>query len=191
MKLHKALKIRRLTKIHSTDLEAADTAEIQEKVRSSDEIPFGARAMLEEPEIEGVWNSRASTPLQSPILAPRRSSSPSRPSFNLLSRSRRNSSVSSVPTLAHFTTPESSPNHNANTPPLWPLPAFIANNGSTSTGVGGVIIARPTSQHSTTSQQVEHSLMPRRRSVTIRSASKPEQITTRSQPGEFPPDQSM
>lgn len=187
VKLHKALKFRRLSRVHSHDLEIAESAEIQERVRSSDEIPFGARAMLEAPEIEGVWNSRASTPLQSPVLAPRRSSSPSRLSLNLLSRSRRNSSVSSVPSLAHFTTPESSPNHNVGTPERWPSSTFEApHTGSTgrkSTAIGVVAVTRPASQQSISLQQTEHSLLPRRRSVTIRSASKPEQSTTQSQPG--------
>lgn len=32
--------------------------------RSSDEIPFGIRALLDDSEVEGVWNSRNATPLQ-------------------------------------------------------------------------------------------------------------------------------
>lgn len=171
------------------DLETAEATEIRARVRSSDEIPFGARAMLEEPEIEGVWNSRASTPLQSPILAPRGSSSPSRLSLNLLSRSRRNSSVSSVPSLSHFTTPASSPNHNAHTPETWPMstsePPNTGSTGRTSTAVGGVSIARPTSsQYSGSSQQAEQPFLPRRRSVTIRSASKPGKYLSRPKAGD-------
>lgn len=37
------------------------------QTRVSDEIPFGLRAMEEEPEVEGVWNSRTCTPLHLPI----------------------------------------------------------------------------------------------------------------------------
>lgn len=29
----------------------------------SDDIPFGIRALMEDPEVEGIWNSRTITPL--------------------------------------------------------------------------------------------------------------------------------
>lgn len=38
--------------------------------RCSDDIPFGIRALTEDPEVEGVWNSRAVTALHRPAMQP-------------------------------------------------------------------------------------------------------------------------
>lgn len=42
----------------------AERGEINQSVRKSHDIPFGIRALLEDPEVEGVWNSRTNTPLR-------------------------------------------------------------------------------------------------------------------------------
>lgn len=63
--------------------------------RTSDEVPFGTKAMLEDPDVNGVWNTRTSTPLQSPRLRGK-SHSPSLSSIKMFSKSPRNSSTSSV-----------------------------------------------------------------------------------------------
>ncbi|KIW46432.1 uncharacterized protein PV06_02104 [Exophiala oligosperma] len=42
----------------------AERAEISLSARKSHDIPFGIRALLEDPEVEGVWNSRTNTPLR-------------------------------------------------------------------------------------------------------------------------------
>ncbi|EXJ85211.1 hypothetical protein A1O3_05886 [Capronia epimyces CBS 606.96] len=43
--------------------EEAERGEVTLVSRSSDDIPFGIRALLEDSEVEGVWNSRNVTPL--------------------------------------------------------------------------------------------------------------------------------
>ncbi|EXJ85904.1 hypothetical protein A1O1_06273 [Capronia coronata CBS 617.96] len=43
--------------------EEAERGEVALVGRSSDDIPFGIRALLEDSEVEGVWNSRNVTPL--------------------------------------------------------------------------------------------------------------------------------
>lgn len=42
--------------------EQAERGEVALVHTLSDDIPFGIRALLEDPEIDGVWNSRANTP---------------------------------------------------------------------------------------------------------------------------------
>ncbi|KAK5956528.1 hypothetical protein OHC33_002013 [Knufia fluminis] len=163
-KLHKHLKIKNLTKAGDADVERA---EIRQRIRSSDEIPFGAKAMLEDPDIEGVWNSRASTPLQSPVLAPR-SSSHSRLSLNPFSRSRRNSSVSS---LSQLDLPQRSPS-NASAETVSPSPKEPTGASSST-----VPMLSRNSQDTPWQYQVhmpyaQDQLMPRRRSVTIRATSR-------------------
>ncbi|KAL2399752.1 hypothetical protein ABEF93_000285 [Exophiala dermatitidis] len=44
--------------------EQAERGQATLMCRSSDEIPFGIRALLDDSEVEGVWNSRNATPLQ-------------------------------------------------------------------------------------------------------------------------------
>ena len=77
--------------------EIAERGEVTQTMRESAEIPFGIRAIEKGCEVEGVWNSKASTPLQtplgskaaSPIIRPRR-----------LQKRRRSSSLASVSALA-------------------------------------------------------------------------------------------
>ncbi|KAK5104065.1 hypothetical protein LTS08_001949 [Lithohypha guttulata] len=180
VKLHKILKVRKLTKAQTGDIERA---EVRERIRSSDEIPFGAKAMLEDPEIEGVWNSRASTPLQSPILAPR-NFSPSRMSFNLLSRSRRNSSISSSPSLSGQT-PDTSPGCRNSTSRKESCSQSDSDTAGTS--ISTALPSKSYSRDHPWQQQVpkshsEGTIVPRRRSVTIRSALRPDNFVTKSLP---------
>lgn len=167
VKLQKFLKIRGLIKTQVGDIERV---EIRERVRSSDEIPFGAKAMLEDPDIKGVWNSHASTPLQSPILAPRSSSS-SRNSLNFFSRSRRNSSISSLSRFSSSEVDPQSPDHpdKSESIPISASTAFATSNH---------ILAASSREHLDTEFRSENpipyqesSAMPRRRSVTIRASS--------------------
>lgn len=120
--------------------------------------------MYEDPDIEGVWNSRASTPLQSPVIEPRRSS----PSRNPFSRSRRNSSISS---LSHLNLQDSSPGQPTTPAPVPPPGNF---NGTATTGASPLVQASPSVPLCSTIS-VPHSLtgnFPRQRSVTIRATSK-------------------
>lgn len=57
--------------------------------------PFGIRAIEKGLEVEGVWNSRTTTPLQEPSFRSQ-SSSPSLKTGSRVQRSNRNSSVSSL-----------------------------------------------------------------------------------------------
>ena len=79
------------------EMEKAECGEIQQDIRTSEEIPFGVKAIEQGYEVEGVWNSRATTPLHSPALSSR-GSSPAR-SANKLRKSNRESSVSSISIL--------------------------------------------------------------------------------------------
>jgi len=136
-------------------------------VRSSDEIPFGAKAMLEDPDIEGVWNSRASTPLQSPILAPR-SSSHSRLSLNPFSKSRRNSSVSS---LSHLDLPQRSPS-NASAEAVSPFQKEPTGVSSSTMPMLSRNSQDTPWQYQVPMPYAQNQAMPRRRSVTIRATPK-------------------
>lgn len=46
--------------------EEAERGQVGLMSRSSDDIPFGIRALLENSEVEGVWDSRKATPLHYP-----------------------------------------------------------------------------------------------------------------------------
>lgn len=168
VKLRKMVKTRTLDQKTVADPEIAG---IRLRGRSSDEIPFGAKAMLEDPDVEGVWNSRASTPLQSPVLEPRRSS----PSRNPFSRSRRNSSISSLSQLNapdnnnpnHLTEPENLPPSNLDGTPTSTAPLFSRNSSDT-----------PWQYKVPT--PYAHETFPRRRSVTIRATSKQDSIAEKT-----------
>ncbi len=161
VKLHKHFKIEKLTMARQADVERA---EIRQRARSSDEIPFGAKAMLEDPDIEGVWNSRASTPLQSPVLAPR-SSSHSRLSLNPFSKSRQDSSVSS---FSHLDLPQRSPS-NASVEALSPLPKEPAGASSSTMPAPSINSHDTPWQYQASMPFSQNQPMPRRRSVTIRA----------------------
>lgn len=144
-----------------------EKAEVRERIRSSDEIPFGAKAMLEDPDIEGVWNSRASTPLQSPILAPR-SSSHSRLSLNRFSKSRRNSSVSS---LSQLDQPQKSPS-NASAEAVSPFQKEPIGASSSAMPMPNRNSQDTPWQYHVPVPYAQNQAMPRRRSVTIRATLK-------------------
>jgi hypothetical protein len=167
------VKLRKMVKIRNLDKKAVivadpETAGIRLRGRSSDEIPFGAKAMLEDPDVEGVWNSRASTPLQSPVLEPRKSS----PSRNPFSRSRRNSSISS---LSQLNSPDSNnpnqpieseniPPSNLDGTPTSTVPLFSRNSSDTPW------------QYKVPTPYAHNETFPRRRSVTIRATPKQDTV---------------
>jgi hypothetical protein len=62
VKFHKARSIRKLEIRAAADL--AERGEITE--RASEEVPFGIRAIEAGAEVDGIWNSRAATPLLAP-----------------------------------------------------------------------------------------------------------------------------
>lgn len=167
--MHKIFRLRRITRSLERDIERL---EVRQTIRSSDEIPFGARAMLEDPDVEGVWNSKASTPLQSPVL-PSRNSSPSRFSLNMFSRSRRNSSVSSIGSI--------SSNDNALCISNGRQSLQISStqpDATTSSAVNRRDSAPDTMQtEGTRRATIDYTPIPRRRSVTIRAAPKQEPLT--------------
>jgi len=153
VKIRGIFTIQKLAETGRSDIEKA---QIKQELRSSDEIAFGDKAMIEDPEVDGLWNSRASTPLQSPVLAPH-GSGPSRLSFNLFSRSRRNSSVSS---LTNLKLPE----------PTTPPPAHGDHPSPLPTGISAASIVG--------------TALPRRRSVTIRAFSTQDTVPSTSFYGE-------
>lgn len=86
----------RRTKLHEKLL-AADVAEKGGFVTSEipSDILFGIRLMEEQPDIDGVWNSRKTTPLQTPLHGSRNSSPKLQP-MRKLQKSRRLSTSSSI-----------------------------------------------------------------------------------------------
>ena len=77
-----------------TAAEIAQRSEIIEAVRHSEEVPFGIRAIERGHIVEGVWNSKASTPLQTPSSS--KASSPVLNARNMLRKHKRESSLSTV-----------------------------------------------------------------------------------------------
>jgi hypothetical protein len=76
-------------------MEIADRDEMVEASRRSDEVPFGIRAIERGCIVEGVWNSKATTPLQTPTSS--KASSPVlKAAKNTLKKHRRDSSLSNV-----------------------------------------------------------------------------------------------
>lgn len=74
----------------------AERGEIQVQDRASTESPFGVKALDEGSSIEGVWNARTTTPLHGPKS---RNRSPLISPSKMLRRSKRDTSVSSIPSL--------------------------------------------------------------------------------------------
>jgi hypothetical protein len=73
-----------------------------EAVRRSEEVPFGIRAIERGYVVEGVWNSKATTPLQTPTSS--KASSPVlKAAKNTLKKHKRDSSLSNV---SHVDIPE-------------------------------------------------------------------------------------
>lgn len=74
--------------------EIAERGEMTEAVRRSEEVPFGIRAIERGCMVEGVWNSKASTPLQTPASS--KANSPILKGKNTLNKHNRDSSLSNV-----------------------------------------------------------------------------------------------
>lgn len=65
MRFHGWVKDKRRTKrAKRAAEERAERGEMIPVHDLEDEAPFGIRALLEAPEVEGVWNSREATPMQ-------------------------------------------------------------------------------------------------------------------------------
>jgi hypothetical protein len=83
-------------------MEIAERDELVEVSRRSDEVPFGIRAIERGCIVEGVWNSKATTPLQTPASS--KASSPLlKATKNTLKKHKRDSSLSNV---SHVDIPE-------------------------------------------------------------------------------------
>ncbi|KAK5465097.1 hypothetical protein LTS15_001660 [Exophiala xenobiotica] len=91
--------------------------------RTSDDIPFGIRALAEDPDVEGVWNSRTHTPLHCHTPQPGCSVASLRPA----SQPKRDPSASSIEQAAATHNELKSPNE------LEPLANSIAGLDGAST----------------------------------------------------------
>ena len=92
MKLRNWRKTRRFER--QTAVEQAERGEMVQGVQSINDIPFGVKALEEEPAIEGVWNARTITPLHTPPGS--RGSSPRLGPARLWLKNKRGSSVASI-----------------------------------------------------------------------------------------------
>ncbi len=80
-----------------TRLEAeaqAERGEMTKIVDQGDEVPFGIRAIEGGCAVDGVWNSKATTPLQTPSSS--KPSSPVLKGINTLKKGKRDSSSSNI-----------------------------------------------------------------------------------------------
>lgn len=95
VKFYRARRLRKLENRAATDL--AERGEITEK--ASEEVPFGIRAIEAGDEVDGIWNSRAATPLQA--LSAKSVSEPSTPTMKpqKLQKAWKFGSESSLPGL--------------------------------------------------------------------------------------------
>lgn len=137
-----------------------------QRMRDAQDTPFGVRAMMHDPDVDGVWNSRASTPLHSPILGPRNTS----PSRNPFSRSRRSSSLSII--KVNITDPKITPlvaaSRIAQVDGAFSLHRTCKSSTSPVTTPKRVV-SESSWQSSTPTCAVTLDTTPRRRSVTIRA----------------------
>ena len=78
-------------------VEQAERGEMVQATPVKEEIPFGVKALDEEPAIEGVWNARTVTSLHTPPGS--RGTSPRFGPSRLWQKSKRGSSVSSISRL--------------------------------------------------------------------------------------------
>ena len=85
-------KVKRHTIRNTTEI--VERGEITEAATGSEEVPFGIRAIERGCMVEGVWNSKASTPLQTPSSS--KTSSPVLKAKNTLKKHKRESSMSNV-----------------------------------------------------------------------------------------------
>ncbi len=77
-----------------TAIEQVERGETIQRIQLNKDIPFGIKALEEEPAIEGVWNARTVTPLHTPPGS--RGSSPRLGPSRLWLKDKRGSSVSSI-----------------------------------------------------------------------------------------------
>lgn len=77
--------------------EIEERGELTEAVRHSEEVPFGIRAIERGCMVDGIWNSKATTPLHTPSSS--KASSPVLKAKNMLKKHKRESSLSNVSQL--------------------------------------------------------------------------------------------
>ena len=88
-------KLKKHTNRISTEIE--ERGEMTEAVRNSEEVPFGIRAIERGCMVDGIWNSKATTPLHTPSSS--KASSPVLKAKNILKKHKRESSLSNVSQL--------------------------------------------------------------------------------------------
>jgi hypothetical protein len=90
---------KRKLKKHSDRIatEIEERGEMAEAVRNSEEVPFGIRAIERGCMVDGIWNSKATTPLHTPSSS--KASSPVLKAKNTLKKHKRESSLSNVSQL--------------------------------------------------------------------------------------------
>lgn len=88
--------------------------------RPSEEVPFGINALVEDTEVDGVWNSKASTPFHGKRQKTH-SNSTVRPNFSL-KKAKKNPSVSSASSVGIADTGVASPE---GTRPTTRLPSLL------------------------------------------------------------------
>lgn len=74
--------------------EIAERGEMNEAARPSEDVPFGIRAIERGCMVEGVWNSKTTTPLQTPPFS--KANSPVLKAKNNLKKHKRDSSLSNM-----------------------------------------------------------------------------------------------
>jgi hypothetical protein len=88
-------KLKKHTDRIATEIE--ERGEMIEAVRNSEEIPFGIRAIERGCMVDGIWNSKATTPLHTPSSS--KASSPVLKAKNTVKKHKRESSLPNVPQL--------------------------------------------------------------------------------------------
>jgi hypothetical protein len=88
-------KLKKHTDRVATEIE--ERGEMTEAVRNSEEVPFGIRAIERGCMVDGIWNSKATTPLHTPPSS--KASSPVLKAKNTLKKHKRESSLSNVSQL--------------------------------------------------------------------------------------------
>ena len=88
-------KLKKHTNRIATEIE--ERGEMTEGVKNSEEVPFGIRAIKRGCMVDGVWNSKATTPLRTPSSS--KAGSPVLKAKNTLKKHKRESSLSNVSQL--------------------------------------------------------------------------------------------
>ena len=97
--------------------ETAERGEMSLVGRHSDEVPFGINALIEDTEVDGVWNSKANTAFHGKRQKTR-STSTLRPGTATFKKLKKNPSVSSASTLDMADTGVASPEGQSPTCPF-------------------------------------------------------------------------